>query len=123
MIRRILRQRLDPEGNQATCVGSGIVVQELHTTNCGLQGAASSGSAWLWNDKAGQNEVLGELRYGAVAVPAGRREVPCMIMLALALSFSSLQTITHVSAHALPPRGPEDRGALWNPVSRPSLRA
>lgn len=90
-----------------------MVVLELHTCQPWPLGAASSGSAWLWNDKAGQNEVIGELRYGVGAVLAERREVPRLAL------FSSLQTLTYVFAHTLPPRQPEDRGALWNPVSRP----
>lgn len=70
-------------------------------------------------DKPG---VLSELRYGAGADPVGSREEPCTILVALALSLPSLLwTLTRVLAHTLPPRGSEDRVALWNPVSRPRL--
>lgn len=64
--------------------------------------------------------MTGEVRYGRAAPPGGGRRpawlrrpgpVPC-----------SLQTIARVFAHALPPRRSEDRGPLWNPVSRPRLR-
>lgn len=68
--------------------------------------------------------MLGELRYGAGAVPVGRREEACTALMALALSLPSLLwTLTRVGAHALPPRGPGDGAALWNPVSRPRLVA
>ena len=84
----------------------------------------SSGRARLGNDEAGQAKVLGELRYGAGADPVGSREEPCTILVALALSLPSLLwTLTRVLAHTLPPRGSEDRVALWNPVSRPRLVA
>ena len=90
----------------------------------GLEGATSSGRARLCNDKAGQTEVLGELRYGAGAVPVGRREEACTALLSLALSLLSLlRTLTRVLTHALPPRGLGDGVALWNPVSRPRLVA
>lgn len=52
--------------------------------DCGLEGAASSGHAWLWNDEAGLNKVISEVGYGIGAAPAGRMEVPCAVMLALA---------------------------------------
>ena len=57
--------------------------------------------------------MLGELRYGAGAVPVGSREEPCTVLVALALSLPSLLwTLTRVLVHTLPPRGPEDRVSL-----------
>lgn len=35
----------------------------IHINHGWPLGAAILGSAWLWNDKDGQNEVIGELRY------------------------------------------------------------
>lgn len=60
---------------------------------------------------------------GSLGIKSGMGEALCMVKLALAMGFSSLQTRTRVLAHTLPPRRPEDRGALWSPVSRPRLRA
>ena len=55
------------------------------------------------------------------AVPLGGRRGPAWLWRPDPV-LCSLQTITRVFAHTLPPRRSEDRGPLWNPVSRPKFR-